>query len=126
MYSLREQERDRTERIRGWIVYFLFKNRPKPMEFGVLMRCLDRRNFPLSRRRLAEEMDYLRSERFIRIFPNDSESELDEVQQSKMVQRYSDCESDEDMGHVLCAKITTAGTNFQEGRTKHDGIQRVE
>jgi hypothetical protein len=96
------------------------------MELSVLMRALDRVNFPLSRHRLGIELDYLRSERFIRIFSATDESELDEVKQAKLIQRYTECESDTEMGLVLCARITAVGTNFQEGRNNHAGIQRIE
>lgn len=126
MFKLREHERERVERRRGWIVYFLFKARPHPLELASLIRLLDRRNFPLSRRGLAEEIDYLRSLRLIRVFNSDAQVEIDEVGQARLVQRYADCESDEEMGEVLCARITAAGINFQEGRNEADGVQRVE
>ena len=37
-----------------------------------------------------------------------------------------DSESDEEMGVVLMARLGTAGVNFQDGITDHDGIARVE
>jgi hypothetical protein len=126
MWNSRDQERKRTERVRGYIIYLLYKARPRPLELALLADLLDARNFPVSRRRLAEEVDYLRSLRFLRIFPLDAESELSEVEQAKLMQRYPDCDSDAEMGMVLAARLTTAGINFQEGTTLPDGLQRVE
>jgi hypothetical protein len=126
MLTLREQEQERIERMRGWLILFLYKAKPKPLELPTLIRLMDRRNFPLTRRRLAEELDYLRSLRFVRVFNSEAEQELDEIQQAKLVQRYADCESDSEMGTVLCARITTAGINFQESTKPWEGIQRVE
>lgn len=126
MWNPRQQQRERNERLRGWILYFLFHARPRPLELPTLVRLLDRRNYPLSRRRLAEELDYLRSLRLLRVFPACSEEELDDVRQAKLIQRYADTDNDEEMGDVLCARITTAGINFQDGVTTHDGLTRVE
>ena len=126
MWNPRQQDQERTERLRGWIVYLLYMSRPKALELASLTRLLDRRNLPVSRRRLAEEIDYLRSLRLIRVFNIDAEEELTEVQQAKLVQKYSDCDSDEEMGTVLCARITTAGINFQQGIEAQTGLARVE
>jgi len=82
---------------------------------------------PIPRRRLAEEVDYLRSSRLLRVFPQRSDKELDEMAQAKWIQRYADCDNDEEVGDMLCVRITTAGINFQDGVTdKMDGISRVE
>ncbi|GEM_PF-5869269 len=126
MWNHKQQERERTERLRGWIIYLLYKARPKPMEIVVLRNLLDRVNYPLTRRRIAEELDYLRSLRLLRVFPCDSESELGEVEQAKLVQRFAECESDEEMGQVLCVRITTAGINFHDAINDMEGITRVE
>ncbi|MGB8510876.1 MAG: hypothetical protein WCD76_21060 [Pyrinomonadaceae bacterium] len=126
MWDHKAQQRERNERLRGWILYFLFKARPKPLEMPSLMRLLDRRNYPVSRRRLAEEVDYLRSLRLLRVFPSCAESELDDVQQTKWIQKYADSENEDEMGDMLCARITTAGINFQDGLNDHQGIGRVE
>jgi hypothetical protein len=121
----RELEQDRTERLRGWIVYLLYKSRPNPLEASVLTRALDKVNFPLSRRRLSEELDYLRSVQIVRVFTAGERRELDEVEQSKLVQRYCCTESDEEMGAVLCARLSAHGIDFQQSVVEHDGIQRV-
>jgi hypothetical protein len=126
MFSNKAQQRERTESLRGWVVYFLYKARPKPLEFPSLLRLLDRRNYPLSRRRLAEELDYLQSLKLLRVFPTTANAELDDVQQAKWIQKYADSDSDEEIGDVLCARITTAGINFQDGLNEHVGISRVE
>jgi hypothetical protein len=126
MWNPRDQERSRTERTRGWIIYLLYKARPQPLELALLSTLLDARNLPLTRRRLAEEVDYLRSLRLLRIFPMQAEEELDDIRQAKLMQRYSDCDSDVELGLVVGARLTAAGINFQEGNDKPVGLQRVE
>jgi hypothetical protein len=126
MWNPREQERNRTERLRGWIIYLLYKARPQPIELSLLIELLDARNYPVTRRRLSEEVDYLRSLRFLRVFPMHAEEELDDVKQAKLMQRYSDCGSDVELGQAVGARLTAAGINFQEGTDKPVGLQRVE
>ena len=125
MLKQRELEQERTERLRGWIVYLLYKSRPNPLETSILIRALDRVNFPLSRRRLAEELDYLRSIQLIRVFTAGETRELGEPEQAKLVQHYSNTESDEEMGAVLCARLSAAGIDFQQEILQREGIQRV-
>ena len=69
MLTQKDVERNRTERIRGYIIYLLYTAHPNPLEWQVLIELLDARNFPLTRRRLAKEIDYLRSLRLLRVFP---------------------------------------------------------
>lgn len=126
MVDLKKLEQKRTERRRGWIIYLLYKARPHPMELLTLMELLDAANFPVTRRRLAEELDYLRSLRLVRIFPSGAGEQFDDVQQAKFIQRYAECESDEEMKLVLCARLTAAGINFQEGLESLKGLLRVE
>jgi hypothetical protein len=126
MWELKQQRREHNERLRGWIIYLLYKAKPRPLEMAVLTRLLDARNYPLSRRRLAEEVDYLRSLKMLRVFPSCSDQELDDVKQAKLVQRYGDTDDDAEMGDALCARITAAGINFQDGVTDMAGITRVE
>jgi hypothetical protein len=126
MWNPKAQQRERTERLRGWIVYFLYTGRPRPLEMASIWRLLDRHNFPLTRRRLAEEIDYLRSVRLLSVFPVDSDAEVDKVSQAKLIQRFAEAESDEEAGFVLCARVTSAGINFQDGLTEMAGVARVE
>jgi hypothetical protein len=126
MYNHKDQDRDRVGRIRGWILYILFKQRPKPMELSLLMTVLDKRNHPLSRRRLAEEIAYLLDLRLLKLSHSQAEEELTEGAQVKLIQRFGDCDSDVEMGVVVSARITTAGINFQESSDEIKGIQRVE
>lgn len=126
MWNQKQQQRERNERLRGWIIYLLYKAKPRPLELAVLTSLLDARNFPLSRRRLAEEIDYLRSLKMLRLFPSCSDEELDDVKQAKLTQRYADTDNDREMGEALCARVTAAGINFQDGVTDMAGITRVE
>lgn len=126
MLTAREQENDRALRLRGFIIYLLYKARPNPVEMAVLMRLLDRVSYPVTRRRLAEEVDYLRSLKLLRVFNSDATDELNEVQQAKLVQQYITSDSDSDLPFVLCVRLTATGINFQEGLEEIKGVQRVE
>jgi len=126
MWDPKKQARERNEKLRGWILYFLYKARPHPMELASVRDLLDQRNFPLTRRRLAEELDYLRSLRLVDIFPSGAVAVIDQVSQAKYLQRYADTDSDEDLGLALYCRITTAGINFQDGVNDLDGIKRVD
>jgi hypothetical protein len=114
------------ERRRGWIIYLIYKARPHPVELAVLSTLLDAKNFPMSRRLLAEELDYLRSLRILRVFYIGANEELSEVQQAKLIQRYAECESDEETGKSLCVRLTAAGINYQDGIEDFKGIHRVK
>lgn len=125
MIGNEELKRQKNQRCRGWIIYLIYKARPNPVEFAVLGTVLDAKNFPMSRRRLAEEIDYMRSLRLLRVFPLGASEELDEVKQAKLLQQYADCDSDEEMGVSLCVRLTAAGINFQDALDDHKGIHRV-
>lgn len=120
------QQREELAHKRGWILYLLFLKRPAPVSTARLWKMLDKQNVYFSRRTLAEEIDYLRSLRLIDVFPQGTTKKLDDVAQALLIQRYSQCASDEEMGEVMCARITSAGINFQLGETDHIGITRVE
>jgi hypothetical protein len=126
MFNQQAQQRERSARVRGWIIYFLYKGRPQPLPLYSVWKMLDRHNMPLTRRRFAEEIDYLRGLRLLSVFPAGSDTEVSVVEQAKLTQRYADCESDQEMGLVLWARLTTAGVNFQDGTSDHEGITRVE
>lgn len=120
----REQERDRIERLRGWIIYILYKARPQHLELDALLRLLDKRNFPLSRRRLSEEIDYLRALKFLKVSMGIAQPESDDAQQTRMVQRYA--ASDHEDVNAICACLTATGINFQEAWDQEQaGIARV-
>ena len=122
----RRTEREETERLRGWLVYLLYLNRPKPLPLVSLWKLLDQYNQPLIRRRFVEEIDYVRSLGLIRVFPSDAKEEVDDVTQARLIQRYFDAADEREMGQTLLARLTTAGINFQDGITDMPGIQRVD
>jgi hypothetical protein len=125
--SEKARRREETLEKRGWILYLLYKWKPKPLPAVSLWRLLDRENMYFSRSTLAEEIDYLRGLRLLDVFPQDATTKLDDVAQSRLVQRFGSCESDEQVGVVMCARINTAGINFQDGiGPDHPGITRVE
>ena len=126
MFNHKIQEQQDRERLRGWIIYFLYQRSPKALEIEILKHLLDKVNFPLTNRRLAKEISHLCSLRLVRVFPSDAKADIDEVEQARLVQKYSDCEKDTDMGVILCIRLTAAGTNFQEGIDQAKGIHRVE
>jgi len=118
---LRQNE---TNRRRGWILNFLYSNRPKPLEFSSLIFLLDKKNYPISGRRLSADLDFLRSCKLIRVFPVGSNDVHDDVAQAKLLQRYCDSEAGE-MDDDCCASLTSRGVNFQEGQFEEPGVTRV-
>lgn len=132
----RTEDRDRIGRLRGWIVYLLYKARPNPLELTVLQQALDANNFPCSRLKLAQEVDYLKSigrspsgtEGLVKVFPQGSSVDLtgDPVAQAKLLQRYAAFESDAEMGVVVCARLSSLGIDFQDGLLNFESIHRVE
>jgi len=126
MFNQQARQRERSARVRGWIVYLLSKARPQPLPFTSIWQMLDRQNLPVTRRKLAEEIDYLRSRRLIRIFPANSDAEVSVVEQAKLTQRFAECESDSEMGVVLHATLTTEGVDFQDGIRNYESIARIE
>lgn len=126
MLNRRRTEREENERLRGWVVYLLYLNRPKPLQLVSLWKLLDQYNQPLIRRRFIEEIDHIRALGLIRIFPAGAKAESDEVEQARLIQRYADASDDREMGAILLARLTTVGTNFQDGIIDVPGIQRVD
>jgi hypothetical protein len=124
-FDYKSQERARTERLRGWIIYLIYKTRPNHLELDTLMRLLDSRNLPTSRRRLAGEVDYLRGLRLLEISLGSTQAKLDESRQARLIQRYADADRDE--VDAVCVTLTAAGINFHEGFEQDlMGIVRVE
>lgn len=114
-------------RLRGWIIFLLYHARPRCLEADSLRRLLDQYNYPLSRRKLGEEVAYLRSLRLVDVALTNSQSTPDDMQQNRLIQRYADPDRDEMVSDVLCLTLTAAGINFQEGTPERlDGIGRVE
>lgn len=111
------------ERRRGLIVYLLYVSRPKTVEIGSLLYLLDARNYPVTRRRLAEDLDFLRDAGLVRLTMPSSEIPLNDAQQEKHLHRFA--ESDGDIDNDLCLKLTSKGNNFQENQTNELGVLRV-
>ena len=105
MWDHKQQAREQTERLRGWILAFLVKAKPKPLEFPSLFRLLDKVNHPVSRRRLAQEIDYLRSLNLLRVFPCDETAELTEMQQTRLIQRYTDTDTIAKVGEEVGTEV---------------------
>src|SRR5260370_42230017 len=102
---LQRTGQQRTERLRGWIVKILYEARPDPLEFAVLSTTLDECNFGVSRRMLAGEVDFLRSLKLVRVFPLGSHEELGKVEQAKLLQRYANSDSDQEINLMGCATL---------------------
>lgn len=79
----------RIERIRGHILKQIYYSRPHPIEVEALRSNLDTLNYPLVREDFALQIDYLRSKKLINCFLSGMNEELGNVEQSKLVQRYS-------------------------------------
>lgn len=110
------------ERRRGWFIKFLYESRPKPLEVSLLQELLDSINHPMSVRQIVQELDLLRSEELLRVFPLGAAKELDEVEQARLLQRCAEIEGEE---RKICVRIRTKGINFQEGSLKILGVTRV-
>lgn len=122
MFDNDSKNRSKLERCRGWILKFLYSERPAPMELALLQECMDTVNFPMTFRQLAQELDFLRTEKMLRVFPFGATTELDEVAQARLLQRC--CEIEEEARKV-CIRIRTQGINFQEGNLQCLGVARV-
>ena len=108
---------------RGWILHLLELHHPKPMNFRMLRDMLDFYDFPMSRRQIAEKVDFLCGVKFVHVFPHAADDEMTTVQQAKLIQRY--CDSDGDMDSTLLIALSTHGVKFLEGRFEEDGVIRV-
>jgi hypothetical protein len=122
---LQRNRQQRTERLRGWIMKILYESRPDPLEMVVLSSTLDEVNFGVSRRTLAAEVDHLRSLKLVRVFSLGSNDETSTVEQSKLLQRFANSDSDSEMNLILCVIPSAHGINFQEGLEEVHGVSRV-
>jgi hypothetical protein len=127
MINTRNQnERTRTERDRGWIVYFLYHALPRALEIPSLRTLLDARNIPLSSHRLAGHLSYLAELRLVKVELGRNSVGADENQQGRALERYSDSDRD-GLNEAIFVRLTTAGINFQEGvGIALEGVSRVE
>lgn len=105
------------------MVYLICLARPRALELGSLMYLLDQRNYPMTRQRLAEDLDFLRGLGLLRVTTPASELVLSENQQEKFLHAFavSDGERDND----FCVRLTPHGVNFQEGNAEVIGVNRV-
>ncbi|HQZ81638.1 MAG TPA: hypothetical protein PLR83_00330 [Pyrinomonadaceae bacterium] len=110
-------------RRRGWVVYLAYTAKPMPLTFNTLIELLDARNMPLTHRRFAEHLDFLRSIGFVKIFPIANSVEISNLEQTKIIQAY--CDNDGDGGDGYCIGLTTRGINFQEGHFEETGVLRM-
>ena len=110
-------------RRRGWIIYFLFIARPKPLSFNMLHELLDKKDLALTWEHFGDKIDYLRSKGFIKVFKGDVDRELSNIEQSKLIQQF--CENYGDGVDVSFACLTTHGIDYQEGAFDDDSIQRI-
>jgi len=127
MTNLRNQnERVRSERERGWIVYFLYHAQPRALEIASLRTLLDARNIPLSSHRLAGQLSYLCELRLVKVELGRNSVGIDDNQAARALERYADSDRD-GLNEAMSVRLTTAGINFQEGvGASLDGISRVE
>lgn len=118
-------DKQNTERVRGWIVYLLYLQKPNPFDLNALWLTLDQYNQPLAHRKFVEEVDYLRSLGVLRVFPAQAKADLTDVEQARLLQRYLETPRASDIGFVF-GRLTVAGIQFQEHNTEVIGIERVE
>ncbi len=120
MSTMKNYERDRR---RGVIIYFLYFSRPKSLELGSIIYLLDTKNYPITRQRLAEDLDFLRDAGLVRITTPSSELVLNDNQQEKFLNKFA--ESDGDCDNDFCARLTSRGLQFQEEHKTELGVIRV-
>lgn len=117
--TTKNYERDRR---RGVILYFLYFSRPKSLELGSMIYFLDTKNYPITRHRLAEDLDFLRDAGLIKITTPSSELALSDNQQEKLLHKFA--ESDGECDNDYCARLTNKGLIFQEGNSTEPGVVR--
>lgn len=125
MQQSKELRRERTERVRGLILFFLYTARPRALEAPTLLRLLDRRNYPMSKRTLSEHLLFLCEENLVRV-ETPSGGKCGTLAPCDLIERYGDDDVDDQPDTVLTIRITNRGTTFQEGTNLIEGITRVE
>jgi hypothetical protein len=122
-----QQERARSERERGWIIFLLYNALPRSLEVASLRSLLDARNIPLASHRLSNHLVYLRELRLVSVTVGATNTSMDDSAQERALQRYADSDR-EGLNEAIYVRLTAAGTNFQEGsgNASYDGISRVE
>lgn len=126
MVTRSDMDRSRTERERGWILRLLFFARPRALEIAQLRGLLDRNNYPMSSRRLAEQISYLCEFRLVKVELGAQQTPLDEGALARALSRYADSDT-EGLNEAMSVRLTAAGVNFQEGvGDSFPGIARIE
>lgn len=118
-------DKQNKERIRGWIIYLLYLQKPSPFDLNALWTTLDQHNQPIEHRRFVEEVDYLRSLGLLRVFPAKATKELNDPEQALLLQRYLQTPRTSDIG-VVFGRLTPAGVQFEEHNLEVVGVERVE
>ena len=113
----------KTERRRGFLMYLLYINKPEMLDFASIITLMDTYNYPMTSRRLAEEIDFLRQANLVRVVPHCSDQTPTDAAQEKLIHRF--IESDGETGDEICARISNNGVNFQEGAFEVVGVKRV-
>jgi hypothetical protein len=81
-------DKQETEQIRGWIIYLLYLSKPKPLELNGLWSTLDMYSIPTVHRKFVEEVDHLRALGLLRVFPAGAKTEINDVEQSRLLQKF--------------------------------------
>lgn len=126
MVTRRLTDKQETEQARGWIIYLLYLKKPNPFELNSLWSTLDQYNQPIAHRKFVEEIDYLRSLGVLRVFPAGAKTQISDVEQALLLQRYLEMPRARDLGTFVYVRLTPAGINFEEGASEITGIERVE
>lgn len=118
----KEIEKIRMNRVRGWIISFVYAYRPESLEFSMIKHLASSRGIFLSTNRLAQELGFLRSEDMVTIkFKKDID--LSKSEQELLLTEYS--QSSGEMDDAYSVVITPKGANFQEGDIKVAGVFRI-
>jgi hypothetical protein len=126
MVTRRLTDQQETELLRGWIIYLLYLKKPKPFELNSLWSTLDQYNQPAAFHKFVEEIDHLRGLGLLKVFPAGAQTEINDAQQARLLQRYLDGPTARELGTFLYARLSPAGVQFQEKNCEIVGIHLVE
>ena len=123
LINQKESDRERMNRLRGWIIYIVYGSRPRNVDFTTLKSMLDRRGYPLSSHRLAKELSFLCGEDLVRVSRLGVSKRLNlEEDQDALLLRYMESYNADD---GYCVSLRTRGVQFQEDNCDVPGVMRI-
>ncbi len=123
LINQKDSERERMNRLRGWIIYIVYGSRPRTVDFTTLKSMLDRRGYPLSSHRLAKELSFLCGEDLVRVSLLDRRKKpVADDEQDDLLLRYMESYNVDD---AYCVALRSRGVQFQEENCDVPGVMRI-